>query len=143
MTTATTAEELLAHERAESKKRADAIRDMMPKYMQLWAPLDAVREVCKERLQFSDKILSLINERDAALKRVAELEDAFIESLDAAIPGAAPWTHAPSEKATYAAKILPSQLAGLGRIRTSLKQQCDAAIKRAEEAEAKLAATNS
>ena len=49
-------------------------------------------------------------------ERINMLEAALVECFDVAVPQAAPWTGTFSEKAEYAAKVLPEQLRGLLRL---------------------------
>lgn len=49
-------------------------------------------------------------------ERIRLLETALVECFDIAIPQAMPWTGTFSEKAEYAAKMLPQHLRGLFRL---------------------------
>lgn len=42
--------------RKESEDKANAIRDMVPDYMHLWPPLDAVREMAKQLTALREKV---------------------------------------------------------------------------------------
>lgn len=65
----------------EDQKRADQIRDLVPRHMHLWPPLDAVREVCKERLILFDQKLELIKQRDDAVREIQRLQGLLDEAL--------------------------------------------------------------
>lgn len=56
-------------------------------------------------------------------ERIRLLETGLVECFDVAIPQAMTWTGTFSEKADYAAKVLPEQLRGMARIHQSRNQQ--------------------
>lgn len=74
-------------------------------------------------------------------ERLRLLETGLVECFDVAVPHAMPWTGTFSEKADYAAKVLPEQLRGLLRVHSSRSQQMLDALKAVRVAWAKDSAT--
>jgi len=52
----------------ESQERADKIRELVPEYMKLWAPLDAVRVLAQERDQASAELAECKQQLQRAVK---------------------------------------------------------------------------